>query len=112
MNTIIILYLLICIPLRIIIYTNFKETKNLRLAAVIAMAFGFGFLYQYIYKKRKKGILGQEVWWDTNRLVYGIIYLIYAYFLLIKGKNYHYILLFSIIYGINSFINKHYIKKN
>jgi len=79
---------------------------------VIAMAFGFGFLYQYIYKKRKKAILGHEVCWDTNRLVYGIIYLIYAYFLLIKGKKYHYILLFSIIYGINSFINKHYIKKN
>lgn len=112
MNTIIILYLLICIPLRIIIYTIFKNTKNLKLASMFAIALGSGFLYQYIYKKRKKGIFGQEVWWDNNRLIYGILYLIYAYFLLVKGKNYHLILLFSIIYGINSFINKHYIKKN
>lgn len=112
MNTIIILYLLVCIPLRIIIYTHFKNTRNLKLTGIIASLFGFGFLYQYIYKKRKKGILGQEIWWDNNRIIYGILYLIYAYFLLVKGKNYHYILLFSIIYGINSFINKHYIKKN
>tara|TARA_B110000211_G_scaffold222156_1_gene270522 strand:- start:1315 stop:1650 length:336 start_codon:yes stop_codon:yes gene_type:complete len=111
MNTIIILYLLFCIPLRILIYTNFKNTKNLKFSGILAIAFGLGFLYQYIYK-RKKGILGQEVWWDNNRIIYGILYLIYAFFLLVQEKNYHFILLFSIIYGLNSFINKHYIKKN
>lgn len=106
-----ILYFLFCIPLRIIIYTKFKNTKHTKLASLLSLIISISFLYQFFIGNRKIGILGQPVWWNNNRLIYGIIYLIYSYYLFYYNKNYHFLILITIIYGILTYIFQHFEKK-
>lgn len=106
MKNLISLYFLFCIPMRYLLYLYFKHNKNYNISVILALFLSFAFMFQYVTKKRNVGAFGQKVWWNNNRIVYSIIYFIYAYYLLCKNKNYHELILLSIIYGIITFLFK------
>ncbi len=109
----IILYFLICIPIRsylIYLSLNLKNEKMNYLLTVL-LVIGIAFIYKYTITDKNNlgnGAFNGKVWWNDLRLFHGINY---VSFCILKYNGYnksYYILIFDLIIGILCFINNYF----
>lgn len=99
MNKIIKLFLLLCLPGRLIIaYFGEKvlKTNYKYYYAILTLLIGISFLYQYLSNYRKLGAFSQKVWWSNYRILHAFNYLFYSYLILLPNKltKYSYLTLY------------------
>ena len=99
----ILLYFLLCIPLRsFIIYLAYKKNKYIPFIILIA---GILFTLKYFNNNiNDLGAFGGKVWWNDLRLFHGIMYILYFLLQYFEINNAYIILIIDIIIGIISFI--------
>jgi hypothetical protein len=106
----ILLFLCGCIPLRLyLVYLAKNRPEYLPLLGKLAFLIGFGFLYLYFTGKRQTGaeVFGQKIWWTKERIIFGLIYLLFAIHA-IKGDKFAWkILLLDPIFGLIIFLLHH-----
>jgi len=106
------LFLLLCLPIRIIFVLVAKtiNKKYLPYGGYIGLIISIGFAYIYIFNKRKTGneTFGKKIWWNSLRPIHSLIYLIFAYLAINKKKTAYIPLLFDVIIGLISFLIYHY----
>lgn len=108
-----ILFLLCCIPMRLLFVYISKNIKKdyLPYLGYIALLPAIGFAYLYATGKRKTGVetFGKKIWWNNLRPVHATLYFLFAYFAINK-KDFAYIfLLLDVIIGLISFTTHHFI---
>lgn len=105
----VILFLGICIPLRLLLtFLAYKFKNLLPYIGIVFLCMAFGFISVYVTDMRKTGILGQKAWWNELRPVHGVLYLLFA-ILAFKGKSYSWmILLLDVVIGLFAWIVKQY----
>ena len=104
-----ILFLLGCIPLRIlfVVIAKMVNVKYLPYLGILALGPSLGFLFLHFNSSyRTKGVFGQTAWW--NRLVHGLLYLAFAVFAILGNLNAYLFLLIDVIYGFSGFIYYHW----
>ena len=106
------LFLLLCIPIRIIFVLVAKtiNKKYLPYGGYIGLIISIGFAYIYIFNKRKTGneTFGKKIWWNNLRPIHAILYSIFSYLAIMKNNNSYIPLLMDVIIGLVSFIFHHY----
>ena len=106
----ILLFLGACIPLRLyLVYLAKNRPEYLPLLGKLAFLIGFGFLYLYFTGKRQTGaeVFGQKIWWTKQRIIFGLIYLLFAIYA-IKGEKFAWkILILDPIFGLIIFLLHH-----
>ena len=106
------LFLLLCLPIRIIFVLVAKtiNKKYLPYGGYIGLIISIGFAYIYIFNKRKTGneTFGKKIWWNNLRPIYSLLYLMFAYLAINKKKTAYIPLLFDVIVGLISFLIYHY----
>ena len=77
----ILLYLLVCLPVRIIPIIILFFTKKLNiLISILYLFMGLSFLYRTTtFYPGQKGVFGGLVWWQNLRLIHSIIYVFTAW---------------------------------
>ena len=108
-----ILFLLGCIPLRIlfVVIAKMVNVKYLFYLGILALFPAFNFLFLHFYSSyRTKGVFGQTAWW--NRLVHGLLYLAFAVFAILGNRNAYLFLLIDVIYGFSAFTYHHWTNGN
>lgn len=104
-----VLFLLACIPLRIlfVVIVKMVNVKYLPYLGILTLGLGLPFLFLHFNPNyRTKGVFGQKAWW--NRLVHGLLYLAFAVFAILGNRNAYLFLLIDIIYGSGAFIYYHW----
>jgi hypothetical protein len=113
------LFLLICIPLRLLLVyvaKKLKDLKNLRYLKVmggILLIPVIVFLYSYMnYKSTDKGATGGNIWWNSLRLFHGFTYLLFGLMALSNNKmmysNAWIVLLIDVFIGFISGVVNHF----
>lgn len=124
------LFLTLCIPLRIIFallpnykliekYIPIKLNKKLfyQVVGIIFLCIAVGFLYLYFTNERLNAPeAGGKTWWHNLRLLHGLLYLCASIYILWNINNINLIryasipLIIDVIVGLLSFINYRYLK--
>jgi hypothetical protein len=114
------LFLVGCIGTRsVLAYTAYylsqnpseRNTKILKVLAIIAILIGLGFLTIFITDSRKTGIEtgGEKIWWNDWRPVFGMIWLLFGITAL-KGVKWCWIfLLLDVLLGLSIFVYHHFL---
>ena len=103
-------FILICIPLRIlfVVIAKMVNVKYLPYLGILALGPSLAWIFLHFNPNyRTKGRFGQKTWW--NRLVHGLLYLGFAISAIMKNKKAYLFLLIDIIYGSGAFIYYHWI---
>jgi hypothetical protein len=107
-----ILFLLACIPARLLIAFIAKKISNkyLPYLGLLALIPATGFLYIYITGKRKNGAetFGEKIWWNKLRPIHAFMFYLFAYLAITKNKNAYVVLFVDAIFGLVSFLVYHY----
>ena len=108
-----VLFLFLCIPLRLFIAYSVYKRKHVDLFKFILLFIGFGFAYIYALDLRKTGgeVFGDKIWWNNLRPFHAFNYLLTSYMLHNKIKRSEYVILFDTIVGLLKFFIYH-IKNN
>lgn len=104
------LFLVACIGTRsfLVLLCKNLPIDLLPFAGYIALLPAFGFAYLYFTGWRKKGLFGQEVWWDNLRPVHSLLYFSFAISAIQKNKRAWVFLLFDVLLGLASFLIYHF----
>ena len=112
------LFLLLCIPARLILVFLAKHLKgtNLKILATIILIPAIGFLYLYFSGARPSGreVFGSKIWWNDLRPIHGLNYLAFSV-LVFSGvwvRKAWLILLFDVVLGLLAFFTYHYKNNN
>lgn len=85
------LFLLVCIPLRILLAYLAKvgSMRVLQLIGLFAATMSIGFMYIYITGTRQTGaeVFGAKIWWNDFRPVHAFIYAYFAWMVFVS-QNY------------------------
>ena len=85
------LFLLVCIPLRILLAYLAKvgSMRVLQLIGLFTITMSFGFMYIYITGTRQTGaeVFGGKIWWNDFRPVHAFIYAYFAWMVFVS-QNY------------------------
>lgn len=85
------LFLLVCIPLRILLAYLAKvgSMHVLQLMGVAAVVMSIGFIYIYITGTRQTGaeVFGGKIWWNDFRPVHAFLYSYFAWMVFVS-RNY------------------------
>lgn len=110
----ILLFLLGCIPMRLLItyiskYVGDNYNDYLPYLGYIAIIPAFVWIYMFIFDKRKTGaeVFGDKIWWNNLRPIHAILYLLFAYNAINKNTNSYIYLLIDVVFGLISFIIFH-----
>ena len=102
----------ICIGVRYLaVYLSYMNNFHTLLGALYVL-FGIGIFTIYTYNLRPTGIEtgGKQIWWDSYRPLFCIIWILFGIASL-KSKPYAWkILSLDVIFGLFLFFNKHYLK--
>ena len=105
-------FLLLCIPSRIIIalIAKYIDPKYLPYLGYLSIIPAIGFAYIFIFGKRKTGAetFGQKIWWNNLRPVHSFMFALFAYLAINKNKNSHIVLFTDTFIGLVSFLYYHY----
>lgn len=107
----VLLFLLGCIPTRLLItYIAKTHLELLPYMAVIAAITSIGFMSIYIFKLRKTGpeVFGDVIWWDSLRPIHSILWGLFAYLAFTNNKDAWKISLFDTLFGLISYIIHNY----
>jgi len=109
-----ILFLLACIPARLLIAFIAKKIPNkyLPYLGLLALIPATGFLYIYITGKRKTGgeTFGEKIWWNNLRPIHAFMFYLFAYLAITKNKKSYIVLFIDVIFGLISFLVYHYMR--
>jgi hypothetical protein len=111
-NESIILFLLACIPLRIIIalIPLFINKKLLFYYSFILFIMSISFLYLYFTNGRENAFeAGGKTWWAKYRIIHGLLYLMAAYYAYHQNRNAWIPLMIDVIFGLILFIQKRFL---
>ena len=106
------LFLLGCMGARFGLVYLSKTIKNptfITLLGIILVAIGTSFMVLYLNDCRKTGaeVFGQKIWWSKQRIIFGLIYLLFAIYA-IKGEKFAWkILILDPIFGLIIFLLHH-----
>ncbi len=110
------LFLLLCIPARLIItaLAKYIPLKYLPLMGIVFAVIGVSFLYLNMFNKRMTGVEtgGDVIWWHDLRPVHGFLALIFAILAISKVRDAWVVLLIDTLFGLVSFLAYHIITKN
>ena len=110
------LFLLLCIPSRLVItaIAKYMPLKYLPILGVIFIVTGCVFLYLNLFNKRLTGLEtgGDVIWWNDIRPVHGFLTIIFGILAISKVKEAWVVLLVDTIFGLVSFLAYHTINKN
>ena len=103
-----------CLPIRLLLtflaYISLRHDYSSLKCILISITFIIGIGFWIIYMKgwRKKGFetLGQPLWWNHLRPLYGTMYLLFSVFALFGSKNAWMILMLDIMIGIIAQLNQ------
>ena len=104
------LFLGVCIPLRITAVILAKKNNYLTLLGLFYLIIGIGIGYIYFTNSRLTGaeVFGKKIWWHNSRIIFSIIWLSFAYMALTKRKDIAWkVLSADVIYGIIIFSHHH-----
>tara|TARA_B110001469_G_C9571027_1_gene283133 strand:- start:716 stop:1066 length:351 start_codon:yes stop_codon:yes gene_type:complete len=105
------LFLLLCIPIRLLLVYIAKTINNKHLPYLgwILLIPAIGFLYIYASNSRKTGleVFGNKIWWNDLRPIHGMNYLIFSILAINKYKKSWIILLIDVLIGLLSFFIHH-----
>ena len=107
----ILLFLLGCIPVRMIlaVLPTYLDKKSLFYMGIILLLPAIGFLYLYFTNGRQIAFeAGGKTWWSELRLIHGVLYLAAATYALQSKQLASIPLSIDVIFGLIVFINKHY----
>lgn len=107
----VLLYLLVCIPVRIGIAIGAKyiPVNYLPLASIVAFITSFLWLWKFFNNKqgKSKGAFGQIVWWNNMRMVHALIWIAFGILALFKNKYAYLLLLLDVFVGLGGWcLNK------
>ena len=104
-----ILFLFLCIPLRLFIAYLIYKREHVDLLKFILLFIGFGFTYIYALDLRKTGgeVFGSKIWWNNLRPLHALNYLLATYMLHKNIKRPEYVILFDTIVGFLKFLIYH-----
>lgn len=105
------LFLLACIPARIIlaIIPGYINKKYLRYYGVVLLTISFGFLNLYFNNLRlnaREG--GGKTWWSQYRLIHGLLYLTAAIYAIQEKRTAWIPLTIDVAFGLALFIQHHF----
>ena len=105
MNKSILLFLLGCIPFRILmaIAPKILEKDYLPYYGIILLTIALGFLYLEAPEA------GGKTWWANLRIVHGLLYLIASILALQSNSDAWIPLAMDVFFGLFSFINHHFL---
>jgi hypothetical protein len=110
------LFLLGCIPTRLIIVYLAKNVSQLYLPILgyLALIPAIGFFYLYFSGTRKTGaeVFGDKIWWNNLRPIHGIFYVLFAYNAILGNASAWLFLLVDVLFGLISFLIFHYINND
>lgn len=104
------LFLLGCIPSRILLtYIAFKFTNN-KLLSIFAFIIGISFFVIYKTGIRKTGVEtgGKPIWWNDWRPLHGFLYLSFAILNFMNIRNAWILLAIDLIVGLFAFFRNYY----
>ena len=113
-----VLFLLLCIPARILLVflAKFLKGYSLKILATVLLIPAFGFLYLFLSGKRKTGgeVFGSNIWWNDLRPIHGLNYLLFSTLVLsgVWVSKAWGILLFDVVLGFIAFLIYHYRNNN
>lgn len=97
-------YIFGCVMVRAIMIVIVKNNlKYLKLFGIISLIIGIAFIHAFLYSKKTHGFFGGPVWWNNNRLIHGLLYILFSIMALSNNHNSWIVLLVSLIFGITSF---------
>lgn len=85
-----------------------KHIRYLPMFGILGLLIGFGFGYN-ILVGRNKGAFKQRVWWQNNRYVHSLLFILFGVFALNKNKHAYKLLFIDAVLGLIFFINKHFL---
>lgn len=110
------LFLLGCIPTRLIIVYLAKNVSPLYLPILgyLALLPAIGFFYLYFSGTRQTGaeVFGDKIWWNNLRPIHGILYILFAYNAIIGNASAWLYLFVDVLFGLISFLIFHYINND
>tara|TARA_Y100000389_G_scaffold155357_1_gene156000 strand:- start:2925 stop:3263 length:339 start_codon:yes stop_codon:yes gene_type:complete len=112
MNKVILYFLFLCIPSRLLLALIAKIIKPayLPIMGILTSFISIGFLINFInYKKNSKGFFGSKVWWNNYRLVHIFNFGLFSILALLKYNKSWIILLIDALLGLIFFVNKYFI---
>ena len=59
----------------------------------------FGLMYQYFFSKKKKGVFGGKLWWNSLRPIHSILYFLFAINAINSKRESYEFLLLDVIIG-------------
>ena len=110
MNRNTVLFLSVCIPIRIFIIYAVKDLipyDILPYLSIILFIMGVGFARRfYNHTSTERGFFKGTVWWNDARPIHALLYIVAAFVALFDPKNTWIPLLIDVIVGICTFIYK------
>jgi phosphatidylglycerophosphate synthase len=106
------LFLLGCIPIRIIIalIPLYIDKKWLFYYSFILLSISVSFLYLYFTNSRENAFeAGGKTWWAKYRIIHGLFYLIAAFYAYFQNRNAWIPLAMDVIFGLILFIQKRFL---
>ena len=103
MSNLVLLYWLVCIPVRTSLAVGIKyiPIDYLPYTAIIAFIAASLWLWRFFTNKpNSKGSFGQSVWWNKMRVVHSLIWIAFGVLALLKNKYAYLLLLLDVLVGI------------
>ena len=112
----IILFLLVCIPLRIVLAGIAKvlPVYYLPIMGLPFLIFGIGALYMYLTDTRTTGggAFGGVLWWKDMRPIHGLLYLSFAILAFLRYPHAWILLAVDVLVGLVGFLTYHTVTGN
>lgn len=113
MDKVILYFLFLCIPARIllVLLAKYINVKYLPIMGTITLIPAIGFISIYLLDLRKKGIESNgKIWWNDMRPIHGSLYLLFSIYAIKSFDKAWLVLLIDALLGLGLFINKHFIR--
>lgn len=105
------LFLLGCIPIRLIIIYIAAHISNTYLPVLgyVSLIPAIGFLYLFLSGTRTSGpeTFGKPIWWNRLRPIHALLYILFAYAAIHKQRHGWKYLLADVIIGLLAFLFYH-----
>tara|TARA_B100001123_G_C14825521_1_gene834012 strand:+ start:177 stop:563 length:387 start_codon:yes stop_codon:yes gene_type:complete len=110
------LFLLLCIPARILLVylAKYIPLKYLPIMGIIFLIIGCTFLYLNFFDKRKTGLEtgGNAIWWNDIRPVHGFLAILFGILALKKIRDAWIVLAIDVLFGLIAFLIFHGLNNN
>ena len=115
----ILLFIFICLPVRLLIafFAKFLQNNSIKylqsstiqyIFSLFTLIIGISFINNWFINK-KVGGFGGKVWWKNLRLIHGINFILYSILSIMNIKNAYKLLFMDVLIGLISFILNYFV---